>query len=75
MAPVTPEQLAQHTDALRRLALTLLRSPDLADDAVQDTLALAWKKRPDVASVVGWLRGTPSTRCVSMPCCCRRKHS
>ena len=57
MAKITPEQLAAHADALRRLALQLLRSPDLAEDAVQDTLTLAWRKQPDVASPGAWLRG------------------
>ncbi len=58
MAALTPEDLSVHADFLRRLAVRLLRSPDLADDAVQETLALAWQKRPDVSSPRGWLSRT-----------------
>ncbi len=55
MAAMTPDDLAVHADFLRRLASRLLQSPDLAEDAVQETLVLAWRKRPDVASPRGWL--------------------
>jgi RNA polymerase sigma-70 factor (ECF subfamily) len=51
----SPEDLALHAAFLRRLAARLLSSPDLADDAVQETLVLAWRKQPRVASPRGWL--------------------
>ena len=54
----SPHDLTVHAPFLRRLALHLLRSQDLADDAVQETLLLAWrqKARPNRKWLAGVLR-------------------
>ena len=52
------EDLGVHAEFLRRLAQMLLRSPDLADDAVQETMLIAWRKRPQGPHPRGWMAGT-----------------
>ena len=39
-------QLLTHAAWLRRLALGLVRDPDVADDVVQGTLVAAWTRPP-----------------------------
>ena len=58
MPPPSAPDLAAHADFLRRLAASLLRSPDLAEDAVQETLLLSLR-RPAAAGAAprGWLVG------------------
>lgn len=40
-------RVAPHLPAMRGAAARLLRSPDLANDAVQDALSLIWRRHPD----------------------------
>ena len=52
------DALTIHSDFLRRMARALLRSPDQADDLVQDTFVVAMQKEPkDAETVRPWLLG------------------
>ncbi len=58
MPPPSAPDLAAHADFLRRLAASLMRSPDLAEDAVQETLLLSLRRPPAAgAAPRGWLVG------------------
>jgi RNA polymerase sigma-70 factor (ECF subfamily) len=57
--PPTPEQLAAHSEALYRFALSLTRDPHLAADLVQDTYIRAIERASQYrgdAPLLGWLR-------------------
>jgi RNA polymerase sigma-70 factor (ECF subfamily) len=54
----TPDDLAVHAPFLRRLASRLLASPDLAEDAVQETLLVSLRRPPpEGAGARAWLAG------------------
>src|SRR5205823_4832191 len=44
---LTPAQLAEHSQWIRRLATALIRREDVADDLVQETWLIALRAEPD----------------------------
>jgi RNA polymerase sigma-70 factor (ECF subfamily) len=59
MSETTAEDLAAHSEALYRFALSLTRDPHLAVDLVQDTYVRAIERLPQYrgdAPVLGWMR-------------------
>lgn len=58
MTSTHPDNLAANSAFLRRVAAGLLASPDLADDAAQDTLLVSLDRAPTPhGSLKGWLVG------------------
>jgi RNA polymerase sigma-70 factor (ECF subfamily) len=54
-ASVTTEQLLAHADWVHRLARSLVRDPNLADDLAQETCLAAWSRGPGDGDLRGWL--------------------
>ena len=60
----------RHASAVRRLGLSILRSPDAADDLVQETFLQVWRHRdgyaPERASVKTWMFTIARHRAIDM---------
>jgi RNA polymerase sigma factor (sigma-70 family) len=53
--PIELEEALRHTDWLRRLALSLVKDPDSADELVQETWIRAWRSAPGGGASRAWL--------------------
>lgn len=62
--PLELEEALRHTAWLRRLALSLVKDPQSADELVQETWIRAWRAAPDEGASRAWL-GTVLRRLVS----------
>jgi RNA polymerase sigma-70 factor (ECF subfamily) len=63
------ELLGTHAQVAYRLALTMLREPGLAEDAVQEAALRAWKRRTslrDAASFRPWFLAVVANECRSV---------
>ena len=58
MTSLDPASVTVHGPFLRRLANGLLQSPDLADDAIQETALLAWRKKASSPPPKAWAART-----------------
>src|SRR3954470_24364921 len=69
------EAVAPLLDRLHRLARRILRSDDLADDAVQDALTSLWREERLPPNTAGWLCRTVVNRSLHLNRCRRRRRS
>lgn len=69
------EAIAPHLDRLHRLARRILRSEDLADDAVQEALTSLWREERWPPNTAGWLCRAVVNRSLHLNRCRRRRRS
>lgn len=65
--------VAPHIARMKRLARRILRSDDLADDAVQETLLSLWKEPAVPHNLAGWLSRAVVHRSLHLHRCQRRR--